>query len=269
MARGRVLTPDFWTDEQIIGLTPFARLLYLGLWNFAYCDKGHLPDEPLGLKLKILPNDQVDPRALMEELVDAGRVVRVNADGKAFLWMPSFEKHQKTDVRWKTRCPACALQDSLKLTETQASFPEHTETHLNSALREEKRTRENRTEQEKAFVQDKPAHSLDSEFAEFWAMYPRKQGKADALKAFKVIRKKHDAKKILAGAQAYALLNIGEDKSFLKLPGGWLRGERWEDEQIVNATRTTTTNQPAECVHHPGYPVPCARCARDEDERDF
>lgn len=126
---------------------------------------------------------------------------------------------------------------------------------------EAKRETETETEttRTKSIVQDKPA--LDSEFAEFWMVYPRKQGKADALKAYKVIRRKHDAKTILAGARAYALLNIGEDKAFLKLPGGWLRGERWEDEQIVNATKTTTTHQPRECIDHPGYPLPCHRCS--------
>ena len=117
----------------------------------------------------------------------------------------------------------------------------------------------------KSIVQDKPA--LASEFASFWTLYPRKQGKADALKAFTAARKKTPAKTIIDGAQAYALLNIGGDKSFLKLPGGWIRGERWEDEQIVNATKHATTEQPAECPFHKGYPLPCLRCA--EDGREF
>jgi len=117
----------------------------------------------------------------------------------------------------------------------------------------------------------KPAHDYASEFAEWWATYPRKQGKSDALKAFTVIRKKVPLKTLMEGAQAYSLLNIGEEKSYLKLPAGWLRGERWEDEQIVNATKTTTTNQRAECELHPGYPKgdwmnPCDRCKRDQKE---
>src|SRR5690606_24195859 len=108
-----------------------------------------------------------------------------------------------------------------------------------------------------------PAVELASEFAEWWVVYPRKQGKADAYKAFKAARKTVSLKTLIAGAQAYALLNIGEDKSFLKLPGGWLRGERWEDEQIVNATKRTTTDQPTECHMHPGYPKPCDKCERE------
>jgi hypothetical protein len=113
----------------------------------------------------------------------------------------------------------------------------------------------------------KSARDYASEFAVWWETYPRKQGKADALKAYQVIAKKVDAKTLLAGAQAYGLLSIGEEKSFLKLPAGWLRGERWADEQIVNATKRTTTDQPADCNIHPGYPKPCDACAREG--RDF
>lgn len=121
-----------------------------------------------------------------------------------------------------------------------------------------------------SLVQKKPAHDYASEFADWWTTYPRKQGKADALKAFVVVRKKKvPLKALMEGAQAYALLNIGEDKSFLKLPGGWLRGERWEDEQIVNATKTTTTAQPMECDKHRGYPLPCDRCKRDRGDNEF
>ena len=37
MARGRVITPDFWSDGNMVGVSPFARLFYIGMWNFAHC----------------------------------------------------------------------------------------------------------------------------------------------------------------------------------------------------------------------------------------
>lgn len=150
MARGRVITPDFWSDGNMVGVSAFARLFYIGTWNFAHCDKGHLDDDPMGLKLKILPADPVDPVAIIEELAARQRIVRIRADsGKTFLHIPTFERYQKADPRWKTRCPACALINSGELTETPESFGEHTQTHQISALREEKRTREERTEEKK------------------------------------------------------------------------------------------------------------------------
>ena len=67
-------------------------------------------------------------------------------------------------------------------------------------------------------------------FLEFWNVYPRKQSKLDAWKAYQKALKSTDESRILAGVRAYALVSIGKDKNFIKLAGGWLRDERWEDE---------------------------------------
>jgi len=149
MARGRVITPDFWSDGNMVGVSAFARLFYIGMWNFAHCDKGHLDDDAMGLKLKILPADPVDAVALLEELMGRDRLTRLRADsGKTFLHIPTFARWQKADPRWKTRCPACTLINSGELTETPESLGELTETLPSSALREEKRREENQREEE-------------------------------------------------------------------------------------------------------------------------
>ena len=231
MARGRVITPDFWTDGNMIGMSAFARLFYIGLWNFAYCDKGHLPDDALGLKLKILPADPVDARELLAEVMAAGRVVRVEADQKTFLWMPSFAPWQKTDPRWKTRCPACAQQDSLTLTETPVS---HAESHQSSALREEnqreeKRTRENQIEHARP--------SAESVFDEAYLHWPKKVERKAALEKFKTAARKLTPE-VLAGhiirfGDAYAATT---DKRFTPALGVWIGHERWTDELPTAST---------------------------------
>ncbi|MFE4469051.1 helix-turn-helix domain-containing protein [Leifsonia sp. NPDC056824] len=132
---------------------------------------------------------------------------------------------------------------------------------------------------------------LENEFEEFWKVYPRRQAKADALKAYRAARKIASADTILAGTQRYALLTLGKEREYLKLPAGWLRGRRWEDDEIpqtpANDDRARVTQQmgrdlaidpgygrpprqdemPPECVIHPGYPdtplAPCGRCERD------
>lgn len=127
-------------------------------------------------------------------------------------------------------------------------------------------------------------NDLEQEFDEWWILYPRKQGKADARKAYKAARKDVDAATLRDGAQAYNLLNAGADKSYLKLPAGWIRGARWLDEQIPATPAKLTPGQVdswagyrtpitsyAECPSHPGYPaatdtVPCTRCERDATE---
>ncbi len=123
MARIRTIKPEFWTDGSMIRLPIEVRLFYIGLWNFA-CDRGHVEDDPLGLKLKILPADAVDSDSLVEQLVLAGRLERVEVSGKSYLAIPSFADHQRVDTRWKSRCLMCAQLNSNELTETHASLSE-------------------------------------------------------------------------------------------------------------------------------------------------
>jgi hypothetical protein len=131
MARIRSVKPEFWTDGNMIGLTPWARLFYIGTWNFALCDRGHLPDDPLGLKLKILPADSVDAHSIVGELLANRRLVRRRSGGRTYLFIPRLGDHQKVDTRWQSRCPHCAseeaegfTEDSPELTETRASSGE-------------------------------------------------------------------------------------------------------------------------------------------------
>jgi hypothetical protein len=117
----------------MVRLSAFARLLYIGSWNFALCDRGHLPDDPMGLKLKVLPADQVDPYELVDELVKLGRFIRrTTSDGRQFLHIVRLADHQKLDPRWSSKCPFCAVEseptepppDSPSLPETPASHTE-------------------------------------------------------------------------------------------------------------------------------------------------
>lgn len=136
-------------------------------------------------------------------------------------------------------------------------------------------------------------NALESEFADWWEICWRKQSKADAFKAFKAARKDTDLTTLLDGARAYKLLNIWQDKALTKLPGGWLRDRRWEDEDQIAYTRPDSGGrqskaQPAKlltemgpsldqsrgvrpprrheitgmCPLHAEYPDPCDQCRR-------
>lgn len=130
----RYLKPEFWTDKNMVRLSPYARLLYMGCWNFAICEEGHLPDEAFELKLQILPVDDVDAEALIEELVALDRLRRVvTPDGRRWLHAWKLGDHQKTDKRWGTRCPVCSsrtantpLEAAPCVTTPEPAEPPHT-----------------------------------------------------------------------------------------------------------------------------------------------
>src|SRR5690242_12976023 len=123
MARMRYVKPEYWTDSKIIKLGPWARSLYIGSWNFAICEVGHLDDDAMALKLKVLPADPIDADEVLEEIVAAGRIVRKTLpDGRTYLVIPRLPNHQKTETRWGTRCPYCAAEaPTTKPAETQPS----------------------------------------------------------------------------------------------------------------------------------------------------
>ena len=63
MARIRTIKPEFFTSEDIVSLSPLARLLYVALWCEA--DKeGRLVWKPLTFKLRYLPADDCDIKAV-------------------------------------------------------------------------------------------------------------------------------------------------------------------------------------------------------------
>lgn len=111
MASGRVLSPDFWTDAVMIGLPIPVRLFYVGTWNFA-CSAGHIKDDPMQIRLQVLPADDIDGEAFVQMLVDKNRMVRFELrDGSKWLLIRRMSSWQKQDKRFQSRCPACREQD--------------------------------------------------------------------------------------------------------------------------------------------------------------
>ena len=66
-------------------------------------------------------------------------------------------------------------------------------------------------------------------FDDWWKHYPRKEAKGDARKAFKAALRKTDLATLIATTKRYATEVRGTERKFQKLPGGWLRDERWLD----------------------------------------
>lgn len=95
MARIRTIKPEFFTSEDIVGLSPFARLLFIATWCEADRE-GRLPWKTKTLKLRYFPGDSFDFDACARELV-ASRLVVLYGDGLAYI--PTFAKHQHLNPR--------------------------------------------------------------------------------------------------------------------------------------------------------------------------
>ncbi len=94
MARIRTIKPDFFTNEDLVELSPFHRLLFIGLWTQADRE-GRLKDRSKRLKAMLLPYDDCNIDQLLSDLADHGFVVRYEIEGERFLSIPTFTKHQR------------------------------------------------------------------------------------------------------------------------------------------------------------------------------
>jgi hypothetical protein len=94
MQRIRSIKPQFFSSEDIITISPCARLLFIGLWCEA--DKvGLLPWHPMSLKVRYLPTDNTDIAQVCNELVTRGLVRLYQVDGKTYAHVTNFLKHQR------------------------------------------------------------------------------------------------------------------------------------------------------------------------------
>lgn len=104
MARIRSIKPEFWTDEKVVEVSAFARLLFIGAWNFCD-DDGRMVYSPKRLKMQIFPSDDVDCAALTVELERQKLVQIYTVDGTDYLQVTGFLKHQKIDKRSASKLP--------------------------------------------------------------------------------------------------------------------------------------------------------------------
>lgn len=113
MARIRSIKPDFFTDEDIARLNPLHRLAFVGL--LCQADRaGRLEDRPERLKVQVLPYDDVNFVEVLDALTAARFTQRyTGSDGRAYLQIRSFSKHQRprTDEPDSELPPAPLLTD--------------------------------------------------------------------------------------------------------------------------------------------------------------
>lgn len=94
MARIRSIHPGLFTDEAFVSCGPLARLLVIGLWTEAD-DQGVFEWKPVTLKMRLLPVDNADVVALLEELAEFNMIRRFQCEGRSYGAIRNFRKFQR------------------------------------------------------------------------------------------------------------------------------------------------------------------------------
>lgn len=94
MPRIRYIKPDFFLDDKLSELPFETRLAFAGLWCQA--DRaGILEDNPKKLKAVIFPYDKLDMEKILKDLHTKKFVHRYGFNGKNYIQIINFIKHQK------------------------------------------------------------------------------------------------------------------------------------------------------------------------------
>lgn len=100
MARARNIKPAFFTNDLVAEMTPWSRLLFIGLWTLADRE-GRIHYRPKKIKMELFPGDTIDVEPLILELVSHGFVSTYISDGIDVLEVVNFVKHQNPHPKEK------------------------------------------------------------------------------------------------------------------------------------------------------------------------
>ncbi|BCS87349.1 hypothetical protein [Pseudodesulfovibrio sediminis] len=242
--RARNIKPGFFTNEELVECTPWARLCFIGLWSMA--DRcGRLEDRPKQIKMKIFPADSIDTLELLDELCGHELVVRYEVDGRQYLYIPGFEKHQTPHYKEQEKYPACPgfngnggganpgpkpdhrpksprqAQDKPKTGPVQT--PDEPPLNPESLILNPESREEKKATKVAAYTQA---------FEVFWAEYPKKVKKKYAFSCWKKI-KGVDALVIVEAIKAQVAgdhFRGNDGKQYVPNPSTWLNEGQWEDE---------------------------------------
>ena len=207
MARIRTIKPEFFTSEDIVSMSPLARLFYVSLWCEADRE-GRLEWKPGTFKMRYLPGDACDVAALAEELTGRGLIQLYEVDGKRYALIPTFKKHQVINNR-----------------ESDSDLPAPVSTVTGTrASRVKAEGKEGRKGKEPA------SRDAIGEVWDAWPASERKQDKAKCEEKLKAILKAEPG--ILDAILADIAIKKLTDKwrgGFIEAPLVYLNGRRWED----------------------------------------
>ena len=108
--RIRSIRPEFWSSEDIAAMDWTTRLVFIGLWSYVD-DNGVGRDVEKLIVADLFPLED-DPRDTLAtvsrslaRLSDGGQITRYTADGRPYLHINAWSKHQRIDKAAKSRYP--------------------------------------------------------------------------------------------------------------------------------------------------------------------
>lgn len=226
MARTRNIKPGFFTNDKLLECEPLARILFAGLWCHADRE-GRIEDRPKKFKIEILPADECNVVALLDQLERGEFIVRYQVGEVRYIAVPTFGKHQnphKKEVVSTIPAPGqhrAGTGPGRKKKQAgvppgdgepgllPSSFPSPPSLPPNPRKR------------------GALSAEQSSEFESWYALYPHKIGRGAAERAWASARALASIEDLKAGVERY----VGTKRPDVPWcnPATWLNAKRWMD----------------------------------------
>lgn len=255
--RSRLMKPNFYRDEDLSSLEPLAQILFSGLWCVADRD-GRLEDRPRLVKSDVFPaRDEVtslDVVRWLDALVNINVIMRYEVDGKKYIQVKNFNKHQKIspkEARSTLPAPPQGAATAQQLHSNGGAvvvqFRSEAEAEAEAEASTLSRKREFRHRANDA--RRRPARltrSTPESFVRFWAAYPNRTHRLDAEKAWRTLDPPPDlVDQIVAAIEVWKQHRQWADRQFVPHPATWLRRRLWDDEFVASGGKTPTSQPQA------------------------
>ena len=219
----RILKESICTSDSIDQLSAFEETVFYRL--IVNCDDfGRFDGRPKIIASKLFPLKDIRTNQIesaLRALTSAELVILYEVDGKPFLQMKTWDRHQQIRAK-KSKYPA---PESGNI--TSASI-------CNQMISDDSTCPRNPIQSESE-SNTKDNVRVNRNFEKFWVIYPKKVGKGAAEKAFDRIHVTDDLMNVMIDAIAKAKQSAQwqeENGRFIPNPATWLNQGRWDDEEV-------------------------------------
>lgn len=238
--RIRSTKPEFWRSRTVSSVPWDARLVLKGLES--YVDDNGVGKDDLALIVgDVFPRDMVaNPRDTLarvseaiSDLHQAGLVWRYEVDGRALIYISSWEEIQRIDKPGKGRLPRPDGTFDFRESVIRESVASPREGLAPGTGEQGNRGTGEKNSSSPATppTPTPPPTPTSTDFDTFWEQYPRKVGKQAAAKAYTKARRTVPAAKLLLAARKFAA-DPNREQTFTPHPATWLNEGRWDDEPL-------------------------------------
>jgi hypothetical protein len=223
MARIRTIKPEFFTSEDIVSLSPLARLLYIALWCEADRE-GRFVWKPKTFKMRYFPADNCNIEKLCEEIRSLGLVMVYEVNFLQYGFIPSFHAHQHINPR----------EQKTQLPDPPGNVFTTREARDSDASPRDSDVQGGREGKGKEVITPRVDDAeTNPGFAKFWETWPtndRKQAKGKCLDAWKKASAERDAALVIDHVTAMKSSRewLKNDGEFVPAPLVYLNQRRWE-----------------------------------------